>query len=308
MAGTLAAAGIKARIHVIGFDVGENERQQLECIAKAGNGLYLTASNTDELHAAVAQVTQTVAEAEPAWVEIFRDDFDGDYLSEDWEVLNPNPDNYIVEDGSLLTVTDKEYPTGLLNNDEVSNLFLLGIKLPKGDWIVTVKFLPTIQTVREHLYLAIYTNSKNYLMGELFVSNYNGHAQTELRATKVSRGNATEFRGPAMPQVRVGGTAVDNTEAYLDFFEQNLQEVYLRISKTGRSYIVSTKIVGALTTTGGSEPQWIELQKLTSLRSPGKGIAVGSFQRLYGHPTYDLKGGESLILIDFVTIEVPAPE
>ena len=106
--GTRAAAGITARIHVIGFDVGENERQQLECIAKAGNGLYLTASNTDELHAAVAQVTQTVAEAEPAWVEIFRDDFDGDYLSEDWEVLNPNPDNYIVEDGSLLTVTDKE--------------------------------------------------------------------------------------------------------------------------------------------------------------------------------------------------------
>jgi len=82
----------------------------------------------------------------------------------------------------------------------------------------------------------------------------------------------------------------------------------LRISKTGRSYIVSTKIVGALTTTGGSEPQWIELQKLTSLRSPGKGIAVGGFLRPINHPSYDIKGGESLILIDSVTIEVPAPQ
>ncbi len=111
-----------------------------------------------------------------------------------------------------------------------------------------------------------------------------------------------------MPPVQVGGSPLDNTDAYLSFFEQNLQEVYLRISKTGRSYIVSAKIVGALTTADGAEPQWVELQKLTSLRSPGKGIAVGGFQRPVGHSSYDLAGGESLILIDSVTIEVPAPE
>lgn len=54
-------AGIKIVMHVIGFDVGKVDASQLECTAQAGGGLYLSASNADELSDAL---NQTVAAPE----------------------------------------------------------------------------------------------------------------------------------------------------------------------------------------------------------------------------------------------------
>lgn len=48
------AAGLKFTMHVIGFDVGKVSVAQLECVAQAGDGLYLGAQNADELAAALA--------------------------------------------------------------------------------------------------------------------------------------------------------------------------------------------------------------------------------------------------------------
>jgi len=47
-------AGLNFVLHVIGFDVGKLSVAQLECVAQAGNGLYLGAQNADELSAALA--------------------------------------------------------------------------------------------------------------------------------------------------------------------------------------------------------------------------------------------------------------
>ncbi|BBO76641.1 hypothetical protein DSCW_40580 [Desulfosarcina widdelii] len=54
----LKAAGIKFVMHVIGFDVTEEEREQLECMANAGDGRYYTAGNAGEFLAAAREVVE----------------------------------------------------------------------------------------------------------------------------------------------------------------------------------------------------------------------------------------------------------
>jgi Ca-activated chloride channel family protein len=57
-------AGLDIVVHVIGFDVGKVEVAQLECVAQAGNGLYLGAENAEELAAALAGAVAPAATAE----------------------------------------------------------------------------------------------------------------------------------------------------------------------------------------------------------------------------------------------------
>ncbi|WP_319522573.1 VWA domain-containing protein [uncultured Desulfosarcina sp.] len=54
----LKASGIKFVMHVIGFDVTEEEREQLECMANAGGGNYYTAGNAGEFLAAAREVVE----------------------------------------------------------------------------------------------------------------------------------------------------------------------------------------------------------------------------------------------------------
>ncbi|MBW2605938.1 MAG: VWA domain-containing protein, partial [Deltaproteobacteria bacterium] len=54
----LKADGIKFVMHVIGFDVTEEEQEQLECMAKAGGGRYYTAGNAGEFLAAAREVVE----------------------------------------------------------------------------------------------------------------------------------------------------------------------------------------------------------------------------------------------------------
>lgn len=52
----LKAAGIKFIMHVIGFDVTEEEKSQLECMAQAGGGGYFTAKTAKEFQMAAQEV------------------------------------------------------------------------------------------------------------------------------------------------------------------------------------------------------------------------------------------------------------
>ncbi|RLB08744.1 MAG: hypothetical protein DRG59_04240, partial [Deltaproteobacteria bacterium] len=52
----LRESGIKFVMHVIGFDVTPEEKQQLECIAKAGGGTYYAARNASEFRLAMTKV------------------------------------------------------------------------------------------------------------------------------------------------------------------------------------------------------------------------------------------------------------
>lgn len=54
-------AGLNFVLHVIGFDVGKISVAQLECVAQAGNGLYIGAQNADELATALSGAVTSTA-------------------------------------------------------------------------------------------------------------------------------------------------------------------------------------------------------------------------------------------------------
>lgn len=58
----LRGQGIKMQVHVVGFDVNQDERKQLVCIAEAGGGKYFTAQNTTQLKDALTEVRKEVVE------------------------------------------------------------------------------------------------------------------------------------------------------------------------------------------------------------------------------------------------------
>ncbi len=58
-------AGIRLQINVIGFNVMDKERPQLQCIAKAGGGKYYDAKNAAELKVAASEVKERIV-ATPA--------------------------------------------------------------------------------------------------------------------------------------------------------------------------------------------------------------------------------------------------
>jgi Ca-activated chloride channel family protein len=55
-------AGIDFVLHIVGFDLGNSDKTALECAARAGNGLYLDASNSDELGNALDEVSELTLE------------------------------------------------------------------------------------------------------------------------------------------------------------------------------------------------------------------------------------------------------
>ena len=58
-------SGVKVKINVIGFKIEAKERAQLECIANAGGGKYVSANDAAELTAATKQVAQVEATPPP---------------------------------------------------------------------------------------------------------------------------------------------------------------------------------------------------------------------------------------------------
>jgi len=102
-------AGVNLKVHVIGFDVKGDEAKQLQCIASNGGGKYFAAGNASELAKSFAEVKKEVAKVEkpkPTSKVIFQDDFNDEFLSDAWEIMNPNEEGMIVEDGSLQIITD----------------------------------------------------------------------------------------------------------------------------------------------------------------------------------------------------------
>ncbi len=66
----LHEAGIKVKIHVVGFDIKPEERAQLECIAQASGGTYFSADSAGELNKALTDVQEQVLKTESSSVRI----------------------------------------------------------------------------------------------------------------------------------------------------------------------------------------------------------------------------------------------
>ncbi len=308
VAKSLQEAGLDVSAHVIGFGVSKEEGKQLTCIAENTGGKYFDAADTAAFNEAIEEVTQ-IAQAEPEptpepepviW---FEDNFDGEDLSEHWEIINPNPNSYIVENGILTVLTTQDKP--LSGNDELENVFLLNKGTPDGDWTATMRFTPKVATFKERYILALYKDKENMLTAETgaIISGYN---TTDIRlwGSKIVDTTPTSYENRVLLSPQPPNSAYATTPRWqMDWTLANAKAILMRIEKSGRKYTVSSKLEGETTMADGKEPEWIRLQELTSLRPPGDSFVMALTQSAK-------VSGEAIMEIDWIKIESmeePAP-
>ena len=292
----LADAGIHARVHVVGFAVGESERKALSCISTMGKGRYFSAANAAQLTTAFAEVKKEVVkkaekkpEPKPAYEVRFEDKFDGAELAPHWQVANPNPDSFIQEKGSLLLLA---HAAGGLANATQPNIIKLDKPLPDGDWVVTAEIRAEIQTGHEIFSMGLYTDAKNFISSN-FYSDIGYVSNLYVKTSKVSAGKETLFAIPVWTRT------VGDFRAPADYVSSSKmpsKTITLQLVKNGRSYHSRLHIDGHNDKSG--KPVWAATEPVTSLRAP-KSLVINAAQLKPGTK------GETLFYVEDLKIEVP---
>ena len=304
---SLNKAGIATSIHVVGFDLTNDQRSGIQCIAENGNGQYFDAKDNDGLVKAFERVREVVetkpikvaeAKVEPMMASdavYFEDNFDGDALAPHWKIDKENDESYIVEDGKLTVLFgDAGNPTNTYKTAQ--NIFRLDQKIPKGDWTMTMRVLFSAQTHKEWLRMGLTKDEDNSLLTSLQMHTYNyNRTQIIARADKLVKGVNTEFA------TKLAEYSDDNVTARTDKISASTGSALLRLTKQGRNYISAVKLEAAEGSADKApNTNWVELQKLTSLKLPGD-----AFSFLFGHEAsgYVPKNGEGLVEVDWIKIE-----
>ncbi len=63
-------AGVDFVLHIVGFDIGESDKLALQCAAKEGEGVYIDASNGDELSDALDKASELTIESTDATLSV----------------------------------------------------------------------------------------------------------------------------------------------------------------------------------------------------------------------------------------------
>jgi len=224
----------------------------------------------------------------------FEDSFEGEDLGPDWEIANPNPDSYLVENGVLTMLapdgTAATYATA-------ENILRLGKPVPKGDWTMTARVVFTPQTMGENFRIGVGKDNENSLLASLRLSNYNyAFTQIFVQGDKLARGEATGFNRQVF---KIEDRDLEKRSAQ---FTDKIKAVHLRLEKSGRQYVSALRFES---TDPGAEgavsEEWFTVQQLTSLRAPGDAFTI-----VFGSNSnrYTPNSGEGLVEVDWVKIEV----
>lgn len=274
-AATLARNAINTRIHVVGFDVNDEEKRALECIAEAGRGQYFQASGAASFKLAMAEVTK-VAQQEsndaprPDSKQVFLDDFEGNELADHWQISNPDPDSFVVEDGSLLSINNA---VGGLSEKDGRNIFTLSQDMPSGDFDATIRFRAELSTGEDRVDFGLRKDDQNSIFVRLWASDGSGTcSDIAITLHKLSRGEDTYFTTPIRGKLGCSGPSPQQYEAV----KSTIQELgaTITLSKRGRKYQAALQISGEEADDG--TPISYTTDSLSSLRSPGAlSFAIG---------------------------------
>ncbi|MCG8492935.1 MAG: VWA domain-containing protein [Sneathiellales bacterium] len=284
VAAELVSRGINLKIHVVGFDISEEERTQLQCIAHAGKGRFFDATTAKELQKAVNSVSKEVTSAgKTVLTEVFRDDFEGREVQKHWMIQNANSETFVVEDGALLGISgfpDNENK----GNAWFENIFSLQTGLPKGNWTATVKLKIEFSTGYDTFTLALYKDGDNWLGSQIYSYHDNRGSKLMLTAVKKAKGKITAN----------SGLFVEEDKSFPAIQARAVQPLYLRLEKSGRSYTTSAKL--------DDMDDWIVIDKISSLRAPDTlGFSASQHDQGWGIN----KSGETVWKMDWIRIEAP---
>ena len=268
----LEAAGLDVSAHVIGFGVSEEEGKKLTCIAENTGGKYFDAANAEAFNEAIKEVTEiAVAEPEPAPEPVteivFEDNFDGTDLKDHWEVINPDPDNYIVDEGKLIVIMPGQQVMPV-QDEQFPNLFQALETLPNGDWTMEAVVKAEMHTARDKVYIGVMDDQQNWLAVGLEGKQLNGESMASVYIEKFEKGKQTLTTKPI---VHVGGYM--NFGGVIEQFNNQVGPVKITLSKKGRNYTADFKYLM------GEEEKTITLQDMKMLRPKSQPfIAVGQVE------------------------------
>ncbi|MCA1777671.1 MAG: VWA domain-containing protein [Loktanella sp.] len=259
---SLAKRGTPLTAHVIGFDVADTEGQ-LACLANATGGQYLSAANADSLTDALQQVSQPEPEPKPTG-PLFEDDFDRAELGGGWQVQNPDPARYILEDSTLMAMTVE--PGYMGKAEDQPNVFRWrAAELPEGDWEIAAQFTARMGEVqslggrRAIVQVGRYADADNYIAAEIYRQG-NSNDDMWLKLLAFSGGTKTEAKLEIAGDVR----GFDLAQILRDFADKGAR---LSVVKSGRDYVARLKMNGWTMQDGG--PEVLETDPITVLRTKG---------------------------------------
>lgn len=292
----LAQYNVGLKVNVVGFTLNEQQQETVRCLSDKTGGKYYDAQDGKALEAAFAQVKQDIvlATPEPAVQKVsvtsnvwFEDNFDGDQLGEHWTVENEDPDAYAVEDGKLLMIFP-DTGESTVGEAKTTNLLRLKQPMPKGDWTMTTRYEFTAQTQAEWLRMGVSSDAETSLYGSYQMYTYN-YAMTQVfaRIDKLSKGKHSDFN------TELTRFETRDVPARSEMFAEAIEGMQLKLEKKGRTYTLSAKLEGS------DSKGWIPLQKMSSIRSPGKYLTLLAGNQANG---YGPKNGEGLVEIDWVKV------
>ncbi|UCF38872.1 MAG: VWA domain-containing protein [Acidobacteriota bacterium] len=118
---TLRERRADLKVHVVGFDVTEEERSQLQCIAGAGGGVFAGAATPEELMAALQVIRETVAAEADSQAEstaVFSDREDPYWIVRAGDTTYEGDISFVNRKGDQLAVQ-------LVNRDAVNVGFIM---------------------------------------------------------------------------------------------------------------------------------------------------------------------------------------
>jgi Mg-chelatase subunit ChlD len=174
----LAEQGINTRVHVVGFDLTEEENAALQCIADNGGGSYYAANDaksfTEAVKRAVADTAEATPEPEPAPEPapepekapessvVFEETFDGPDLADSWTTLNAADRLTRFTGNGTLFISAVEGET-VHGDKNALNRLVLDQPLPDGDFDLSLGFKLHQQSGHENVTVSLFEDPGNQI-------------------------------------------------------------------------------------------------------------------------------------------------
>ncbi|MEQ8480292.1 MAG: VWA domain-containing protein [Hoeflea sp.] len=306
----LAAQGIGTRVHVVGFDLKEEEKRALQCIADRGNGTYYTADNSEEFGDALKQIANTVNK-EPAAPEpqpapeksaIFEETFDGPGIDPSWEIVNENTRLEALDGQGALFVAAAGKET-FYEGETARNRFVLDSPLPEGDFDLVLKVRFPVQTGSEHAWLSVF-ESPTEQIGALAWATWKGCGPAiNFSLVKVSgpageKPEKTAFEHNLFNKGNMLSNLCTDERGYGDAILQVLEEegATIRLKRRGRALTAVFEMTLPAYEDKEARLYSFETEAITALRLSGRpSFFMGQWS--------GARNGESHFFVDHFAIE-----
>jgi hypothetical protein len=245
-------------------------------VVLASAGLDAAAAERAQTRVAQLETKTDAAAAGGAFV----DEFDGDELSSSWKVLNPSPDDFIVDDGALLIVSGK---LGDYAKDTIQNLFQMTTDPPDGDWVATLRVKLDAQTGKEGFDLLLHDDAQHYVGVGVYTYFECCGSNAVLQAYTYKRvGEETSSFERRIWKSEVPSKVFTESA-------RSMPALLIRLEKRGQSFYPALKLEEP------ADSEWIELERLVALRAKGRlGMALRQYEEVKG---------ETIATVDWFRLE-----